>query len=68
MAVINDPKTHTFLYENVLITGPTKKPEKLTIQSSVLMITAAPVVSTFRDFNKSPKSKPNDGSSERVEN
>lgn len=67
-AHIVEPTKHTFRYENVFITGPTKKPEKLTTESKVLAITEAPVVWTPRSSNKSLNSKPNDGSRERVEN
>lgn len=67
-AHITEPTKQTFLYEKVFITGPTKKPEKLTTESSVLAITDAPVVCTPRSSSKSLKRRPNDGSRERVEN
>lgn len=67
-AHIVDPTKQTFLYEKVFITGPRKNPEKLTTESSVLAIKEAPVVFTPNSSSKSLKSKPNDGSKERVEN
>ena len=67
-AHIVDPTKHTFRYEKVFITGPTKNPEKLTTESNVLAMTEAPVVWTPRSSNKSLNSRPNDGSRERVEN
>lgn len=67
-AHIVDPTKHTFLYEKVFITGPTKKPEKFTTESKVLAMTEAPVVWTPRSSSRSLKRSPNDGSKDRVEN
>lgn len=67
-AHIVDPTKHTFLYEKVFITGPTKNPEKFTTESRVLAITDAPVVWTPRSSRRSLNSKPNEGSRDRVEN
>ena len=63
-----EPTRQTFLYEKVLITGPTKNPEKLTTESRVLAITDAPVVCTPRSSKRSLNRRPKDGSRERVEN
>lgn len=43
-------------------------PEKLIIASSVLIMIAAPVVSTWRSFSMSPKRRPKDGSIDLVDN
>lgn len=67
-AHIVEPTTQTFRYEKVFITGPTKKPEKLTTESSVLAMTDAPVVWTPRSSNRSLNKRPKDGSRDRVEN
>lgn len=64
----SDPTIATFLYENSLRSGPTNNPERFIIMSSMLMMTAAPVVPTSKSFSRSPNSKPNDGSMERVAN
>lgn len=67
-AHIVEPTKQTFLYEKVFITGPTKKPEKLTTESKVLAMTEAPVVCTPKSSSKSLNRRPKDGSRERVEN
>lgn len=64
----NDPAMATLRYENSLSNGPTNKPEKFIITSYVLIMTAAPSVSTCNSFSKSPNNKPNDGSIDRVAN
>lgn len=58
----NDPTIATFRYENSFSNGPTKSPERFIIISSILIMTAAPVVPTSKSCSKSPKSKPNEGS------
>lgn len=63
-----DPAIATFRYENSRNNGPTNKPEKFIITSYVLIIMAAPSVSTSSSCSKSPNSKPNDGSIARVAN
>lgn len=63
-----EPAIDTFLQDKARIRGPTKRPEKLIKASRVLMINAAPVVSTPKSFNRSPKSRPNDGSIDLVHN
>ena len=62
----SEPMMATFLYENSFKSGPTNSPERFIIISSMLIITAAPVVPTSRSLNKSPKRRPNEGSMERV--
>lgn len=62
----SDPTIATFRYENSLSSGPTNSPERFIIMSSMLMITAAPVVPTSKSFRRSPKRRPNEGSMERV--
>lgn len=64
----SDPPTATLRYENSCSNGPTNRPEKFIITSSVLMMMAAPVVPTCKSRNRSPKSSPNDGSMDRVAN
>lgn len=64
----NDPAIATLRYENSFNNGPTNNPEKFIVTSKALIITAAPVVPTWRSVNRSPNSKPNDGSIDRVAN
>lgn len=62
------PAIATLRYENSRSKGPTKSPEKFIITSRQLIIRAAPVVPTSRSRSKSPKSRPKEGSMERVAN
>uniref|UniRef100_A0A1Y1M2S6 Uncharacterized protein n=1 Tax=Photinus pyralis TaxID=7054 RepID=A0A1Y1M2S6_PHOPY len=61
------PTSDTLRYEKARISGPTSNPEKLIRASSVLIISAAPVVPTPSSFNRSPNNKPKDGSIDRVQ-
>jgi hypothetical protein len=62
----SDPTIATLRYENSLSRGPTNKPERFIIISSMLIMTAAPVVPTSKSCSKSPNKRPNDGSIARV--
>lgn len=62
----SEPIIATFRYENSFKRGPTNSPERFIIISSMLIMTAAPVVPTSRSCSKSPNKRPNDGSIERV--
>lgn len=64
----SEPTMATLRYENSLSSGPTKRPERFIMMSSMLMMMAAPVVPTSKSFRRSPKSRPNDGSMLRVAN
>lgn len=44
----SEPTIATFRYENSLSKGPTNKPERFIIISSMLIISAAPVVPTSK--------------------
>lgn len=62
----SEPTIATLRYENSFNKGPTNSPDRFIMMSSMLMMIAAPVVPTFKSCKRSPKSKPNDGSIERV--